>query len=185
MLTKHHFAHHTHTYQCYAGHCPPTPPSACLELGSQGSQFLWEERRAHSSPLCRELIFWCAYYSRDEGRRGHKNKSLRVRNPNEDAQWPAFPQPGDRICICHKGEPDLLSIQSFQSVSVLQALLRGGVRWHQTLSLGITQRRVRCREGLALTIAPLSPQGDKGEQEHREEPKSHFLPAVHALPSPF
>lgn len=124
-----------------------------------------------SSPQCRELIFWCAYCSGEEEKRGHKNKSLRVRNPNKDAQWPAYPQPGDRICICHKGEPGLLSIQSFQSVLVLQALLRGGVEMAPNLVLGITRTMVGCREGSALPVAhcPLKGTKESGGQRRTQE----------------
>lgn len=46
------------------------------------------------------------------------------------------PLPVDSICICHKGEPHLLSNGSFQSVLILQSLLRGRVEGAPSIILG-------------------------------------------------
>lgn len=47
MLTKPHFVHHAHTYQCYAGHCPTHStslsgagrPGRSISLGREESRF--------------------------------------------------------------------------------------------------------------------------------------------------
>lgn len=58
---------------------------------------------------------------------------------------------------------------------------QGGVA--SNFVLGYYMRDGAVQRGLGLTIASLSPQADKEEQGHRDEPKNEFLPDLHAIPS--
>ena len=57
---------------------------------------------SRSQPLCRELAF-CVPIILGRGHRRRRTSLFLSEILRRNAQWLVFPQPGDRMCICHKG----------------------------------------------------------------------------------
>ena len=97
-----------------------------------------------------------------------QNRSIPVRNPKENAQW--HPQPGDRICICHKGRLISCPSKAFNLLRFSRPSLEAAPN---IVLLGMAGKMVR-GQGAWLGPPPpsVSPLGDKVGGASEKSPRA-------------